>query len=53
LTPRFGDKPDVIKQKMESWDGYIAQFKARAGRAAPHPAAAGASAPNRVKWGEL
>jgi hypothetical protein len=34
LTPRMGDKPGVIQQKLASWDSYMQEFKLRAGRAA-------------------
>lgn len=40
LTPVFGDKPGVIKQKMDSIKVYLDSLKTRAGRAAPKTASA-------------
>ena len=40
LTPVFGDKPGVIKQKMGSIKVYLDSLKTRAGRAAPKTASA-------------
>ena len=33
LVPQIGDKAELIKQKMDSYDVYMAGLKTRAGRA--------------------
>lgn len=35
LTPQLGDKPPVIRQKMDAWQVYMNSLKTRAGRALP------------------
>jgi hypothetical protein len=44
LTPQWGDKPEVIQQKNDSAQMYLAALAARAGRAAPGGVAAGVGA---------
>lgn len=45
LSPAFGDKEPVIRQKLAAWDQYLIQFKTRAGRAAPGAGPGRAAAP--------
>jgi hypothetical protein len=47
LTPVYGDKPAVIKQKLDSVKVYLDSLKSRAGRALPKQAQGGQSQPQR------
>ena len=47
LTPVYGDKPAVIKQKLDSVKVYLDSLKSRAGRALPKQAQGGQSNPQR------
>ena len=47
LTPVYGDKPAVIKQKLDSVKVYLDSLKSRAGRALPKQDQGGQSQPQR------
>ena len=47
LTPVYGDKPAVIKQKLDSIRVYLDSLKSRAGRALPKQDQGGQSKPQR------
>jgi len=47
LTPVYGDKPAVIKQKLDSVKVYLDSLKSRAGRALPKQDQGGQSNPQR------
>ena len=47
LTPVYGDKPAVIKQKLDSIKVYLDSLKSRAGRALPKQDQGGQSKPQR------
>ena len=47
LTPVYGDKPAVIKQKLDSVKVYLDSLKSRAGRALPKQDQGGQSKPQR------
>ena len=47
ITPVYGDKPAVIKQKLDSVKVYLDSLKSRAGRALPKQDQGGQSQPQR------
>lgn len=47
ITPVYGDKPAVIKQKLDSVKVYLDSLKSRAGRALPKQDQSGQSQPQR------
>lgn len=53
LTPVYGDKPAVIKQKLDSVKVYLDSLKSRAGRALPKQDQGGQSKPQRQQFNIL
>lgn len=53
LVPQLGDKPEVVKQKIASYDVYMNALKARAGRAMPAGTPSGGAGGNVVDFSTL